>query len=346
MIKMQMPESSGRKNGWDSLGYTTGPDVKYSQAGHASRAAQIDAAGLLGHSLLMNTYALTESEMDARLLSVAELVADQIRGSSLSAIWDWVQPLVQGGKYLRARLLFRVGSAIERGEDELVHMAASVELLHAASLFHDDVIDGGMVRRSQPAFWTEHGEHGAILVGDLLFFLAVKLLRNSTATSMLIDAAERVCNAEIEQDLIMPGNDSPDWEAYVGLVERKTGSLFAFSAAAPACDDEELKLLLWGAGSRLGAAYQIADDMLDRQQEEQGRAGKTLGRDSDGRKHGLSALEAVSAEQAAGAVQRFLQGSLDELSGRDPLQRAWQSYLDHDLMPVLRHYVDFPAGKS
>jgi len=112
-----------------------------------------------------------------------------IRGSlcetSLRTLMPCLEALTGGGKLLRARLLFRVGCGVGVDERTLVQAAAAVELVHAASLVHDDVIDGSVIRRHAPAFWVENGAAGAILVGDLLFCEAMRLLDHADYQSLM-----------------------------------------------------------------------------------------------------------------------------------------------------------------
>ena len=118
----------------------------------------------------MRTEAGTPEVEDAigpALAEVRELVLESMADTSLHSLVSEYNGLVANGKMLRGRLGLRVGSATDIPHATLVHAAAAVEMVHAASLLHDDVIDGGHLRRGAPAFWVERGIPGAILLGDI-----------------------------------------------------------------------------------------------------------------------------------------------------------------------------------
>ena len=113
-----------------------------------------------------------------------------------------------------------------------------MEIIHGASLLHDDVIDGGLLRRGAPTFWKKHGTNGAILLGDLLVFKGLDLLIQVDRPDLLqelINMSADVCQSEVEQELLLRGSPGT-WEECEQIARAKTGSLFAFAAVAAASD--------------------------------------------------------------------------------------------------------------
>ena len=219
--------------------------------------------------------------LDAFLDDVRAEMADELSHTTLGKLISDFSSLLGTGKMLRSRMAFRVGPASGIPRDQLVRACAAVEMVHAASLLHDDVIDGGMVRRGAPTFWIERGISGAILLGDLLLFKSLDITGRTRAdgrwTRMLVKCTGEVCEAESEQELVLRGADST-WENCVRIARRKTGALFAFIGYALAGDDPKLQEVLLESGYAVGTAYQLADDVLDATGSE-ADSGKTLGTD-------------------------------------------------------------------
>ena len=170
-----------------------------------------------------------------------------------------------GGKLLRGGLLLRLAEALGA--------ACAVEWVHAASLLHDDVVDGAALRRHAPALWTRWGTKAAILCGDGLLAAAMEELRSAGVEAeerdALTAATARVARAELAWEL---GGGAGDVREHA---REKTGPLFGFAAAAWAGGG--VRREAWReAGERLGLAYQMADDLADGA----GAGGKSGGRDA------------------------------------------------------------------
>jgi geranylgeranyl pyrophosphate synthase len=162
--------------------------------------------------------------------------------------------LAAGGKRLRPALAF-----LSSSPDDAPPVAAgvAVELVHMATLVHDDLIDGAEVRRGRAAAWTEHGEEAAKAAGDYLFACAFSVLAASgdaDAVGVLAEASLALARGEAMQRRQRHDPDTPI-DDYLARCELKTGQLFA-----AAC------VLAGGSGAYgrlLGVAFQIADDVLD-----------------------------------------------------------------------------------
>ncbi|OQA26310.1 MAG: Octaprenyl-diphosphate synthase [Verrucomicrobia bacterium ADurb.Bin345] len=244
--------------------------------------------------------------------------------------------LFGNGKMLRARLVLRLGPATGASYSTLLRAASAVELIHAASLLHDDVIDGGFLRRGAPTFWVERGIPAAILTGDLLLFKAFELIMpvdDGELVQPLIRLTGEVVEAETEQELVVRATPS-DWETCVRIARRKTGPLFAFAARAAARDDEQLRATLTEAGYRIGTAYQLSDDILD-VNGDTASAGKTLGLDAAREKSTAARVEVPATVDSVGYVRTLCEESSALLADWPAVQDAWNTYMLHDFRPAL-----------
>jgi geranylgeranyl pyrophosphate synthase len=180
---------------------------------------------------------------------LADCVRDVVRQTGL----EGGEERLAGGKMLRTRLAGRIRECAGAADpDALAEVCTAAELVHSASLCHDDVVDGSEMRRGGPSLWTEVGRTGAILVGDLLFAEAVRMVRAAGDGKFVADFADKMKEtsaAEAEQELVWRGK-KPDEETHIRLARGKTGPLFAFTAAA--CAEPggpgaaELEAIAWG----------------------------------------------------------------------------------------------------
>ena len=216
-----------------------------------------------------------------------------------------------------------------------------MEIIHGASLLHDDVIDGGLLRRGAPTFWKKHGTNGAILLGDLLVLEGLNLLVKVDRADLLqelINMAAHVCRSEVEQELILRGTPGT-WEECEQIARAKTGSLFAFAAAATAAPDATGQVeALREAGFILGTAYQLVDDILDCSGNEE-VSGKTLGKDLERGKTTAITATKNAPENPAKYVDSLLDASFAQLAAWPVLQHAWNDFLNVTMKPVLSKHL-------
>ena len=245
--------------------------------------------------------------------------------------------LFGSGKMLRSRMIFRIGPASRIDPNTLIGAAAAVEMIHSASLLHDDVIDGGYLRRGAPAFWVDRGVSGAILLGDLLLFKAMELvmgLENGRLIPPLVKLTGAMCEAESEQELVLRGTPSR-WEDCVRIARLKTGSLFAFAGHACGGTDAALCEKLQEAGFLIGTAYQLADDILDANGDP-GTSDKTLGSDRARLKTtAATALLNSNISNPISFIDNLLEQAGTSLSAWPHVKQAWDMYLDLDIRPAL-----------
>jgi geranylgeranyl pyrophosphate synthase len=175
---------------------------------------------------------------------------------------------VIGGKRLRSRLAFECAHALDGEAGRAAPVAAAVELIHAASLCHDDVIDGSTERRGRPTLNMTLGNQLSVLLGDYLFssaWLVVARDYQPDVARRLAEAMVAMSSAEIAQARLLWRSD-PDEEDCLRVARGKTGALFAACASATAGALGAAPAVVrafdeFGLG--FGLAYQIIDDVLD-----------------------------------------------------------------------------------
>lgn len=230
------------------------------------------------------------------------------------------------GKRIRPILVFYSGW---QGETtvvpELVRIAAIVELIHLATLVHDDILDDASIRHNAQTVAERYGSDVAVLVGDALFAHALKLAADFPTVDVcraVSLATRRVCEGEISQTL-QRGSPDISIEAYHRIVDLKTAELFRVSCLLGASHGGHGDAFAEAAaafGRHLGIAYQIFDDLQDFAGTEQ-KIGKTLGTDLESGKFTLPLilLLAGESETPAVAAQQVLAGGrarIEELTQR------------------------------
>jgi geranylgeranyl pyrophosphate synthase len=281
---------------------------------------------------------MKERQMDALLQEVENCMVNCVEDSALRNKLP-AKNILGSGKMLRARLVLSLGMANGIDQKSAIHAATSVEILHGASLLHDDVIDNGLLRRGLPTFWKKHGTNGAILLGDLLVLKSMDLLSSIQRLDLLqelIAQAILVCRSEVEQELILRGTPG-SWAECEQIARQNTGALFAFAAVAAAKSPNEVDALR-EAGFLLGTAYQLADDILDASGNE-ALSGKTLGRDQERGKTTAISSAKKTPDHPKQRVENLLAASLDQLESFPDLHTAWNCFLDDPIRPLLQKYT-------
>ena len=219
-----------------------------------------------------------------------------------------------GGKRLRPKLV-QLTAAIGPHGDPLraAELAAAVELLHNATLIHDDYVDESTHRRGRPTVAAEEGPERAIAVGDFYFAKATRLIAemgNAGVTSALAEALEAICASQID-DVALRGAFPGDRESYLRVVRGKTASLFAAACASGALlsgAEPEVVNALRRYGDLLGIAFQMADDMVDFSPS----SGKPVGLDVRQRVLSLPLIYAAEDRVVGPEIRRLLAGSLGD----------------------------------
>jgi geranylgeranyl pyrophosphate synthase len=202
----------------------------------------------------------------ARLLERAERRMNELAGGHGPLLARYAgQTIAAGGKRLRPLLVFLAAGAPPPETDGLLRAAVAVELIHGATLIHDDVLDGSPLRRGHPTVFAAGGRSMAIATGDLLFsraFAELSATGSVEAVRVLARATEELAAGEVMQrsDAFAPGVGV---ERYLERCQLKTAVLFR-----AACELGSLLVggavdRLRGFGEQIGLAFQILDDVLD-----------------------------------------------------------------------------------
>ncbi len=199
--------------------------------------------------------------VEERLAEVAAGHGERLAGHAGATI-------AAGGKRLRPLLVLVAAGEPPAAPDGLVRAGVAVELVHSATLVHDDVLDAAPLRRGHPTVWAAAGREAATATGDLLFAAAfAELTRNGRADE--VRALSRAGSALAQGELVQRADawraDVP-LERYLHRCELKTARLFeaacslgVLEAGGSAADADELA----GFGRRIGLAFQLLDDVLD-----------------------------------------------------------------------------------
>ena len=222
---------------------------------------------------------------------------------AITAIGQYLQEA--GGKRLRPSLLLLSSKLIGDGGESAIRMGAVVEMIHAATLVHDDVIDAAETRRGRPSTNVQWGNHTCVLAGDWLYMQAFQIAlreRNFHVLDLLIGLTQMMVEGELLQ-LERIGRIGVTEADCMELVDRKTACLFsvcaklgAIVAGADSQTEERLGEYAWN----LGMAFQLVDDVLDFTARE-----KTLGKPVGGDlREGKVTLPLVYALERASAEER------------------------------------------
>jgi heptaprenyl diphosphate synthase len=266
---------------------------------------------------------LVETELARQLLADPEPVAAPMR-----------RLVEAGGKRLRPKLV-QLSAAIGPRNDPLrtAELAAAVELLHNATLIHDDYVDESTHRRGRPTVAAAEGPERAIAVGDYYFAKATRLVAemgNPAVTSAIAEALEAICASQID-DVALRGAYPGDRDSYLRVVRGKTASLFAAACASGALladASPEAVGALRRFGDLLGTAFQMADDMVDFSPD----SGKPVGLDIRQRVLSLPLIYAAEDRVVGPEVRRLLAGSL----GDSEVGRVTELVTESEALPRVR----------
>jgi geranylgeranyl pyrophosphate synthase len=201
--------------------------------------------------------------------------------------------LSSGGKRIRPVVALLTGSMLGADPDLLITLAAAIELLHTATLVHDDLIDGSLLRRGYPTLNAKWSPAATVLTGDFIFARAAKLAAETNSVevmSLFAQTLATIVNGEITQLFV---NHAPiSRQDYFDRIYAKTASMFELASTAAAIlsqvseDDQEA---MHNYGYEIGMAFQIVDDVLDFTGEQE-TVGKPVANDL---RQGLITLPAI-----------------------------------------------------
>jgi octaprenyl-diphosphate synthase len=178
------------------------------------------------------------------------------------------QVVLRGGKRIRPVLVFLCGSRNSDATENLLKASSVIELVHVATLVHDDILDNASIRRGNPTLHSLHSKHTSILLGDALFSFALEIATtfpDTTVCRIVSKATRDTCTGEIDQNLFV--NDfEMSLDKYYSIIQNKTGALFSASCSIGAYLSGASSIvmdLVCDFGTSLGVNYQIYDDLVD-----------------------------------------------------------------------------------
>lgn len=252
-----------------------------------------------------------QADLEARLqvgLEAVEAKMHDVCDSDVTVLRDASRHIISaGGKRYRPRLMLLSYIACGGQKlDDVVAMSAALELVHTASVVHDDINDHGVMRRGRPSVNAKWGRTFALLTGDFLFTKVYELMAPFRDLNIVLaDATVALVEGETMQAQAVKENRFTR-EAYMDIIARKTASLFkagallgAKAAGAKASVVEALELF----GYNIGLAFQIIDDILDLTTDSV-KLGKTAGIDLEQGRGIAAVVEGEAAEDPMEAIKR------------------------------------------
>lgn len=234
----------------------------------------------------------------AELIAVNALIRKRMSSEHAPRIPEVTAHLIEaGGKRLRPMLTLAAAKACGYQGPYHIHLAATVEFIHTATLLHDDVVDESAQRRGRPTANLLWDNKSSILVGDYLFARAFQLMTdadNMRVLKILSNASATIAEGEVLQ-LTAAQDLKTDESIYLQVVRGKTAALFSAATEVGgvlADADETVIKALFDYGDALGISFQIVDDLLDYWGSDQ--TGKNIGDDFRERKLTLPVIKAVA----------------------------------------------------
>ncbi|MBI4744762.1 MAG: polyprenyl synthetase family protein [Actinobacteria bacterium] len=217
------------------------------------------------------------------LKKIEEYLKESVASDSFLLNETSLETLRAGGKRLRPALVLISGSIGAYDIDKLIPAAVSVELIHTATLVHDDVLDGASLRRGFPTINTSHGRSAAISTGDFIFGKALAYLAkydDPRVMEAMVPTTLALSVGEIQQ-IKTAYSINQTIDDYLTKIKNKTASLFStcckLGSLVSGAKEEEIEMLgLYG--ENLGMAFQVYDDVLDVSGKESS-TGKSIGTD-------------------------------------------------------------------
>jgi octaprenyl-diphosphate synthase len=274
----------------------------------------------------------------AELEQVENILHDELRSDH-----PFVDQLVKhgfrlGGKRLRPALLLLAGKACGTLRNEHFVLGAVVELIHTATLIHDDVLDEAVIRRHLDTINARWDNEASVLLGDYLFARSICLastLEDHFATKVLSATAKIMCEGELRQ-IENRGNYNLREDQYLSIIGNKTAELMACSCrlgAYYADANYDCLEALRRYGYNLGMAFQIADDLLDLVGDEN-TVGKSLGTDLHKQKATLPLIRLL--DQVSPSEKNELVGLLSD-SGNHRLEMLQKWFEESDAITHARN---------
>lgn len=202
-------------------------------------------------------------------MSDTELILESALRSDISFISNSAQYVIRdAGKRIRPAVFILASKLLGSIDNRAISLAAGIELIHTASLLHDDVIDNASVRRNKPSANMRWGNQLSVILGDFLWCRALSLFVGNGSKNFY-DAAVKTVSKITEGQILeitRLKDTNIDKEGYLAVIEGKTASLFGFCGEGAAIEQglsERFVNALKGFGISIGMAYQLIDDVFD-----------------------------------------------------------------------------------
>jgi octaprenyl-diphosphate synthase len=250
-----------------------------------------------------------------------------------------------GGKRLRPLAVLLSARACRYGGARHIDLAAIVEFIHTATLLHDDVVDGSLLRRNRETANAVWGNEASVLVGDFLYSRAFEMMvevDSMRVMDILSHATNRIAEGEVLQ-LLNCNDPETTEERYMEVIERKTATLFeagTLLGAVLAASSTEIEEAMGRYGRGLGIAFQLMDDALDYRADSD-QLGKNIG---DDLAEGKPTLPVIRAMQAGSGAERQQLRQAIESGGRDRMAAVAEAiestHAIEYTLALARRYVD------
>jgi octaprenyl-diphosphate synthase len=278
-------------------------------------------------------------------LAAIELELGRDAASGVSTITEIAEYLrAGGGKRIRPSLLLLAAHMLGYSGPAAIRLGTVVEMVHTATLVHDDIIDGADLRRGRPSPNTTWGNEKCVLAGDWLYMQAFRVAleeKNLRVLDLLIGLTQQMVEGELLQ--IQKLGKAVSEAEYYDLIFRKTACLFAVSmrlGAVLAEATEEQETALAAYGREVGLAFQIVDDVLDLTATEE-VLGKPVASDLREGKATLSVIHSIDHGTARDrqAIQRVLDDRSFERVSREEIQQilARNGSVEYAMAAAERH---------
>ncbi|MET0028596.1 MAG: octaprenyl diphosphate synthase [Candidatus Thiodiazotropha sp.] len=252
--------------------------------------------------------------------AVNRLIIEQLKSDVVLINQIGAYIVHSGGKRLRPMIVLLAARACGYAEHRHIDLAAIIEFIHTATLLHDDVVDGSDLRRNRETANAVWGNEASVLVGDFLYSRSFEMMVSvgrMPVMDILSHATNRIAEGEVLQLLNVHNPDATEAE-YMEVIKRKTATLFEAGArlgGVIADAPQKVQQALADYGLHLGIAFQLVDDALDYQSDNQ-EIGKNIGDDLAEGKPTLPLIESLKKadpQQRARLSDIIENGGLEEI---------------------------------
>ena len=300
---------------------------------------------------------------NCNLLSISNDLPHEVRSSrfieffeahlsdSLSVLDSDIRPYalqsaLAGGKRIRPLLVFHFAGRSEVLNDSTIKASVILEIVHLASLIHDDILDGAEIRRNLPSMHEKIGSHAAVLLGDALFGFALELASQFPTTricSIVSEATRKTCSGEIRQTFAR-GRPDLSLDEYLSFINDKTGELFRASCQIGAYlsgAEQDIINLAGEFGLSLGINYQVFDDLID-SFEDPGNCDKSLGSDWETGKMTLPVilLREVASVDEVKLLDQLIRSGRDNNPEKNIRSQILELFEKYEILPKCIQYFE------